>query len=111
MPFLRGAVAFLILLPALLCAREPPRRILFIGNSYTGQIRNMLTRVVAASPHRATHLEFVTPGGKTLEFHAHDPPTLARIRNGNWDLVVLQDQSQTPALFPEKFLAAAAVLH
>jgi hypothetical protein len=91
--------------------REAAPRILFIGNSYTGQIRAMLTDLVAASPYADAIFEFITPGGRTLEQHLANPNTIDRIRNGNWDIVVLQDQSQTPALFPGKFEKAARQLN
>ncbi len=95
---------------ALALPAETPKRILFVGNSYTGQIRASLTKLVAASPHRSANLEFITPGGRTLAQHAQNPKTVARIREGDWDYVVLQDQSQTPAIFPDKFKKAAAEL-
>ena len=86
-------------------------RILFVGNSYTGQIRGAVTKLFAASPEgKATELEFVTPGGKTLAFHLGNEATTKKIKEGNWDFVVLQDQSQTPAVFPKKFEAAAVKL-
>ena len=87
---------------------DDPTRILFIGNSYTGQVRNTVTKLIKASPEGAsTQMEFITPGGKTLEFHLKTASTVKKIREGNWDFVVLQDQSQTPAVFPKKFEAAA----
>lgn len=84
-----------------------PTRVLFIGNSYTAQIRGMVTQLVAASPYRDCHLSFISPGGRTLAQHLEDEATMQKIRTGNWDVVVLQDQSQTPAVFPEKFMQAA----
>ena len=83
-------------------------RILFVGNSYSGQIRKTLTNLIKASAEgKTTELEFITPGGKTLGFHLDTQATLEKIKTGNWDFVVLQDQSQTPAVFPEKFESAA----
>lgn len=55
-------------------------------------------------------MEFITPGGKTLSFHLQNESTTQKIRDGKWNFVVLQDQSQTPALFPRKFEAAAVKL-
>jgi hypothetical protein len=90
---------------------EKSTRILFIGNSYTGQIRNTVKELIAASPSNgATEIEFITPGGKTLEFHLSNEKTTKRIAEGNWDYVVLQDQSQTPAVFPQRFEDAAVEL-
>lgn len=84
-----------------------PQRILFIGNSYTGGISGMLRKLVAASPYAKCRLEFISPGGKTLKLHLEDEATMNKIREGNWDIVVLQDQSQTPAIFPGAFQKAA----
>jgi hypothetical protein len=92
---------------SLTCAGEETR-ILFIGNSYTGQIRNAITGLIKASPKGDdTEFEFITPGGKTLQFHLETEATTQRIKDGDWDFVVLQDQSQTPAVFPKKFEDAA----
>ena len=90
---------------------EERTRILFVGNSYTGQVRGTVTKLFAASPEgKTTELEFITPGGKTLAFHLANEATTKKIQEGNWDFVVLQDQSQTPAVFPRKFEAAAVKL-
>jgi len=90
---------------------EDPTRILFIGNSYTQQIRSTVQNMIFRSPHKSVVLEFVAPGGKTLAFHSQQQSTLDRIRNGKWDIVVLQDQSQTPAVYPKRFLQASKQLH
>lgn len=104
---------FLVLLLTLATAHSAPapKRILFVGNSYTAGIRQALTGFLEASPHKGAQLEFITPGGRTLEQHLADPKTMARIAGGGWEIVVLQDQSQTPAIFPEQFLASSAQLH
>ena len=85
-------------------------RVLFVGNSYTGQIRKVVTEMVAASPHAGAELAFITPGGKSLSWHLENGEAVSKIREGDWDFVVLQDQSQTPAVFPEKFADAAEAL-
>ena len=94
-----------------LSATAAPSKILFIGNSYTGQIRSTVTKFFAASEHKQTRLEFITPGGRTLKQHGDTAQTMKRISDGDWDMVVLQDQSQTPAVFPEKFLTASRKLN
>jgi hypothetical protein len=88
-----------------------PQKVLFVGNSYTGQVRSMVTKFFAASAHRGIGLEFITPGGRTLKQHSEEAKTVERISGGGWDMVVLQDQSQTPAVFPEKFLTASRKLN
>lgn len=102
--------ASLFITLAFLCSAdaEEQTRILFIGNSYTGQIRGTVAKLFAASPEgKKVTLEFITPGGKTLEFHLNNSSTVEKITDGDWDFVVLQDQSQTPAVFPDKFRDAA----
>jgi hypothetical protein len=44
------------------------------------------------------HFEFITPGGCTLTRHVQNEKTVKTIREGDWDLVILQEQSQTPGL-------------
>lgn len=86
-------------------------RILFIGNSYTSQIKKVVSDMIkSSSKGESTEIEFITPGGKTLEFHLQNESTTRKITEGNWDFVVLQDQSQTPAVFPDRFENAAIKL-
>lgn len=87
-----------------------PKKILFIGNSYTGGIKKSLTELFRNSPHADTQFTFINPGGKNLAFHLKKQKTIALIKHGNFDCVVLQDQSQTPAIFPERFQNAALSL-
>jgi hypothetical protein len=79
------------------------KRILFIGNSYTKGIKNAVKDIIALSPYADSTLEFIHPGGRNLKQHAGNPETLDAVRTGSWDYVVLQDQSQTPAVFPDRF--------
>jgi len=88
-----------------------PEKILFVGNSYTGQVREAVSKFFAASPHKEIELEFITPGGRTLVQHLGNESTMKRINEGGWDIIVLQDQSQTPAVLPEKFLDASRKLN
>jgi hypothetical protein len=87
-----------------------PKKILFIGNSYTGGIRKTVIALIKSSPHSNTQLTFINPGGKTLAFHLAEKETVDKIKSGEFDFVVLQDQSQTPALFPDRFKKAAGGL-
>lgn len=103
------ALLLCVLLPSVKAGEST--RILFIGNSYTGQIKQSVTGLFKSSPQRESiEIEFITPGGKTLEYHLKNEATLKRIAEGNWDYVVLQDQSQTPAVFPKRFESAAIKL-
>ena len=37
-------------------------------------------------------------GGYTLQKHANSPTAMNKIKQGNWDVVVLQEQSQIPSV-------------
>lgn len=87
-------------------------RVLFVGNSYT--YTNDLPGVVQ-SMAKAAGLEVEvaerTAGGATLAQHAADAQTLQTIASGEWDYVVLQEQSLTPLFNRQGMFAAARQLH
>lgn len=76
--------------------RAKEARILFVGNSYSFKVPGTLGRLAKASKRKVV-VEQVTKGGWTLQKHAAAKETLAKIRSGNWDVVVLQEQSQMPS--------------
>ena len=82
-------------------------RVLFIGNSYTSQVRPSIVAMFKASDNSNVEFEFVAPGGKTLKQHFQNSKTVEKIRSGNWDYVVLQEQSQTPVVYRDKFVNGA----
>ena len=84
-------------------------RVLFIGNSYTA-VNNLpqLTADCALSIGFAgmpMEVASSTPGGTTFQMHTTNASTQALINEGNWDYVVLQEQSQLPS-FPDSQVAA-----
>src|SRR5439155_809015 len=94
----------------------PPRRALFIGNSYTYQndLPTLVRALGEATPGGALAVEMLAQGGATLGTHWLTPGTRERIAQGGFDFVVLQGQSVEPVLEPESFdsyarLFAAAV--
>ena len=91
-----------------------PKKILFIGNSYT--YVNKLWDVIAALAKAEGHpvsVASVTEGGKTLQYF-NDPAgekgkeARGAIASGGFDIVVLQEQSLRPAVSLALFLTAAA---
>merc|ERR1712192_372877 len=76
------------------------KNVLFLGNSYTDgaggcePVPFIVQKIAEGAGFSAT-TDRSSPGGKTLEWHATN--SLDRIRNGDWDVVVLQDQSQRPS--------------
>lgn len=90
--------AFLMLATAAFA--EDPQRILFIGNSYTGvnKLPDVFLEVVKSAGRREPAVKSATPGGQTLHQQLTQAPSLALIEEGGWDVVVLQGQSQEPAV-------------
>jgi len=74
--------------------------VLFIGNSYTGNVRSKFNPLIAAvSPE--TQVAYKTGGGWTLSRHVGDPRTKESIASRDWDYVVLQEQSRLPTFDTE----------
>lgn len=99
----------IILLPLHTFATEA-ERVLLIGNSYT--YCNDLPGVLMAlseQTDRPLHVESYTVGGMSLRGFLNSPEH-ARARqmleSGDFDWVILQDQSQTPAYRPDDTLSA-----
>ncbi len=84
---------------------DAPSTILFLGNSYTasyGGMDQILTDLTtAAFEEQVLEADNVTSGGYTLEMHWNNPVTIEKIESGNWDLVILQEQSTRPVDNPE----------
>jgi len=87
-----------------------PLKILFVGNSMTfywaipESLQAMLeigTRDLRIEPHRSLH------GGKWLEYHYNKTDALDLIKNGNFDVVVLQEGSTHPLEEPDLFFEYA----
>jgi hypothetical protein len=93
-------LVFVALLPPLsILAQNTQKRVLFLGNSYVG--RNDLPLIISnIANSRGDTLVFDnhSPSSHTLVLHTRDATTLSKIASGNWDFVVLQEQSQRPAL-------------
>lgn len=76
------------------------KRALFLGNSYTFyNALPQLTAELASSVGETLIVDSNTPGGYTLEGHSTNATSISKIQEGNWDFVVLQEQSQRPS-FP-----------
>lgn len=82
-------------------ATAQKRNVLFIGNSYTAGMPAVVQQLAASMGDTLTYTE-VSPGGFTLEGHAQDPGTLNTIKQQQWDVVVLQEQSQKPSFSPSQ---------
>ncbi|MBW7845395.1 MAG: T9SS type A sorting domain-containing protein [Bacteroidia bacterium] len=79
-------------------AQNNTKRVLFLGNSYTevNNLPQMFTQV-ALSTGDTIITDKNTPGGYTLMGHSTNVSSLTKIQAGNWDYMVLQEQSQLPS--------------
>jgi hypothetical protein len=88
--------------PAANCDGPSPdpecKRVLFIGNSYTyvNDMPGMFAALAKAGGH-PVKVSMVANGGWYLKDHAASADTINAITGSTWDIVVLQEQSATPA--------------
>jgi hypothetical protein len=77
----------------------PCTRILFIGNSHTfvNDLPGMVAALARAGGQRI-ETAMVAEGGWTLKNHANAAGTTAAIQSAPWHYIVLQEQSQFPAV-------------
>lgn len=83
---------------------QTTKNIFFVGNSYT-YTNNLpeLIKLIAASTGDTVNHQSYTPGGSTLQQHSGNQTVTSTIDQGNWDYVVLQEQSQIPS-FPNAYI-------
>lgn len=76
-------------------------RVLFVGNSYTSynDLPGMVAELAASAGTRMT-VAVIAPGGAWLIEHSRSPQTVEAITDGDFDFVVLQEQSMAPAYSP-----------
>ena len=88
----------LITLSCLSLSAQEHKRVFFIGNSYTyvNNLPQVLSNLATSFGDTVTHASS-TPGGAQLVQHVTNTNTLNGIRQGNWDVVVIQEQSQKPS--------------
>lgn len=78
-------------------------RVLFIGNSYTyvNSLPSMFA-TIATTCGKSVVVDSSVVGGYRFQDHCNDATTMRKIRQGNWDYVILQEQSQIPAFSPSQ---------
>lgn len=93
-------ISLLIFVSINVKAQQQIPNVLFIGNSFTS-VNNLpvLVDSVATSAGYSYKYESNTPGGCTFAKHCTNE-SMNKIREGGWDFVVLQEQSQLPS-FPQ----------
>ena len=76
---------------------KPELAVLFVGNSYSFGVPRAFSKLATAEGQQV-RVGHSTYGGWTLKRHAGNDSTLKKIREGHWDVVVLQEQSEIPAM-------------
>ncbi len=74
-------------------------KVLFIGNSYSFDVPKMF-KEISEKNGKKVKIAGCTHGGWKLSMHAEHPPTLKKLRQKKWDIVVIQDFSVSGA-YPE----------
>jgi len=80
---------------------SPKPAVLFVGNSYSFGLPKAFEKT-AVEHGKSVRTGHSTNGGWSLKQHSTNPGTLKKIREGRWDIVVIQEQSEIPALPPGK---------
>lgn len=84
-----------------------PLRVLFVGNSLTnfnGGLDYLLRKMFAQSnPKLLIYADKIAPGGERLSGHFAKGKALKKIKDKNWDIVVLQEYSNGPIINKEDF--------
>ena len=83
----------------------PELAVLFVGNSYSFGVPRAFSQLAAACGKKV-RVGHWTYSGWSLAVHAENTGTLRKIREGKWDIVVLQEHSEIPAL-PARMRATA----
>ncbi|MEI6576407.1 MAG: DUF4886 domain-containing protein [Bacteroidota bacterium] len=94
-----SVTSLLVLLLEFPTSAQDTTRILFIGNSLTfvNDLPTMFKSLAVAGGHEVVTDASVF-GGYTFQMHFVDVQTTQKIQQGNWDYVVLQEQSQIPSI-------------
>ena len=92
-------LTIIVLIICVKVTAQKTKRVLFLGNSYT-EYSNLpqIVADIANSTGDTVIVDSNTPGGYTLEAHSTNATSLSQIKQGKWDFVVLQEQSQRPSL-------------
>jgi PKD repeat protein len=73
--------------------------VLFLGNSYSSY-NNLpqLVQSLSSSAGKTLIIDSNMPGGLSMSGHTNNATTFSKISQGNWDYVILQEQSQMPTI-------------
>ncbi|MCB0402734.1 MAG: DUF4886 domain-containing protein [Flavobacteriales bacterium] len=98
---MKKTIALGLGLISVFCLWAQPKKVLFLGNSYTS-VNNLpqLIQNVGYSFGDSIVFNQNTPGGYQFVQHVSNATTLSKIKAQDWDFVVLQEQSQKPSFPP-----------
>lgn len=77
-------------------AKQDEVAIFFVGNSYSFGVPSALRKISEANGKKV-RIGHSAYGGWSLAKHSEHSATLKKLREGDWDIVVIQDYSQNPA--------------
>lgn len=82
------------------------RKVLFIGNSYTyvNNLPQLITDIALSKGDTLVYDQSVI-GGFTFQNHWSNSATYTKIKSNNWDVVVIQGQSQEPSFSPSQVMS------
>lgn len=93
------ALLILLILTSMALPAQDTLRVLFLGNSYTSANNlPLLVKNLAAASGITVLTDQHVPGGYTTTGHVTNATALSKIRQGGWDFVVIQEQSQIPSI-------------
>jgi hypothetical protein len=101
-----------LLVCSLAFGQSQTKKVLFLGNSYT-YVNNLPQMIVDVANSTGDVLIFDnnTIGGYKLIEHSTNTVSVNKIKTGGWDYVVLQEQSQIPAIDYDQFYNGAFPLN
>jgi hypothetical protein len=108
---MRNLISLLTLLLLALVTEAKTLNVLFIGNSYTyvNGVPEIIKTMAEAKGHQLNY-EMQAPGGYNFEKHWQDKTAAQKIENGNFDAVVLQNQSFEPVYNPDNMMKYGGLL-
>lgn len=100
---MKNSFVFLLLVFMSFFAFADNYKVLFIGNSYT-EVNNLPSLIQQVSQSAGDNISYSAsvPGGCT--FQNHLVQSMSYIKQGGWDYVVLQEQSQLPSFPINQFM-------
>lgn len=101
--FMKNTFVFFLLVSMSVVAFADNFKVLFIGNSYT-DVNNLPSLIQQVSQSAGDDISYSAsvPGGCT--FQNHLVQSMSYIKQGGWDYVVLQEQSQLPSFPINQFM-------